>query len=98
MKQQDLEIYFGVVDPWNVNQIANMDQTPLEFCFNTKRARHSRKGENTVWTRSTGSGHDKQQCTVQLIVFADGEPLLIFKGTSQLISPRRKPSNTTRES
>ena len=66
-----------------------MDQTPLEFCFNTKGATYSTTGEKTVWARSTGSGHDKMQCTVQLTVFADGEPrmkpLLIFKGTGQRI-------------
>ena len=51
-----------------------MDQTPLEFCFNTKGATYETKGEKTVWTRTTGSGHEKRQCTVQLTVFADGEP------------------------
>ena len=89
MRQQDLEFYSGVVGSWNLNQIANVDQTPLEFCFNTKGASHSKKCENTVWTRSTRSDHDKRQCTVQLAVFAEGEPtvkpLLIFKGTGQRI-------------
>ena len=45
-------------------------------------------------TRTTGEGHDKRQCTVQLTIFADGEPrikpLLIFKGTGQRISDREK--------
>ena len=42
-----------------------------------------------VWTRTTGSGHEKRQSTVQLTVFTDGEPrfklLLIFKGTGKRI-------------
>ena len=89
-KQRDLlGNQTGAVGPWDLNQIANMDQTPLEFCFNTKGATYSMTGEKTVWARTTGSGHDKRQCTVQLTVFADGEPrvkpLLIFKGTGQRI-------------
>ena len=47
-----------------------------------------------MWTRTTGEGHDKRQCTVQLPIFADGEPrikpLLIFKGTGQRIPDREK--------
>ena len=79
----------GVVGPWELSDIANMDQTPLEFCFNTKGATYATTGDKTIWTRTTGSGHDKRQCTVQLTVFADGEPrlkpLLIFKGTGKRI-------------
>ena len=71
-----------------------MDQTPLQFCFNTKGATYAEKGEKSVWTRTTGEGHDKRQCTVQLTIFADGEPrikpLLIFKGTGQRIPDREK--------
>ena len=35
----------GLVGPWEQKDIANMDQTPLEFCFNTKGAtlQHHRK-------------------------------------------------------
>ena len=89
-KQRDfLGIQTGAAGPWDLNQIANIDQTSLESCFNTKGATYSTTGEKTVWARSTGSGHDKMQCTVQLTVFADGEPglkpLLIFKGTGQRI-------------
>ena len=79
----------GAIGPSNLSDIANMDQTPLEFCFNTNGATYETKGEKTVWTRTTGSGHEKRQCTVQLTVFADGEPrikpLLIFKGTGRRI-------------
>ena len=69
--------------PWKTSDIANMDQTPLEFCFNTKGATYSSKGEKTVWCHTTGSGQDKCQCTVQLTIFADGiasvKPLLFLK-------------------
>ena len=46
-----------------------------------------------VWTRTTRSGHGKCQCTVQLTVFADGEPrikpLLIFQGDRKA-NPRQR--------
>lgn len=52
-------------------------------------ATYATKGEKTVWTQTTGSGHEKRQCTVQLTVFADGEPqispLLKLKGTGKRI-------------
>lgn len=61
-----------------------MDQTPLLFTFASGET-YSQTGEKTVWVRG---GLDKRQCTVQLTVFADGEPrmkpLLIFKGTGAL--------------
>ena len=76
-----------MVGPWELSDIANMDQTLLEFCFNTKGATYATTGDKTIWTRTTGSGHDKRQCTVQLTVFSDGEPrlkpLLIFEGTQK---------------
>ena len=101
-KQRDLlGIETGGVGPWDLNEIANMDQTPLEFCFNTKGASYSTTGKKNIWARSTGSGHDKRQCTIQLTVFVDGEPrvkpLLILKGIDQRIS-EKEPGNTTRES
>lgn len=84
----------GIVGPWELRDIANMDQTPLQFCFNTKGASYAEKGEKSVSTRTTSGGHDKGQCTVQLTIFADGEPrikpLLIFKGTEQRIPDREK--------
>ena len=80
----------GLLGPWELSDIANMDQTPLEFCFNTKGSTYNNTGENTVWCRTSGSGHEKRQCTVQLTIFADGishvKPLIIFKGTGQRIS------------
>ena len=41
-----------------------MDQTPLQFYFNTKGATYAEKGEKSVWTRMTGEGPDKSQCTM----------------------------------
>lgn len=42
------------------------------------------RGAKAVWHRGAGSGLDKHQSTVQLTIFADGEPrvklLLIFRG------------------
>lgn len=91
-KQDLANIQEGFIGPWNLSIIANMDQTPLEFCFNTKGATYETKGEETIWTRSTGSGHEKRQCTVQLTIFADGEPqvkpLLTFKGSGKRIPDR----------
>ena len=47
-----------------------------------------------MWTRSTGSGHKKRQCTVQLTVFADGvqciKSLLIFKCTGKRIPDKKE--------
>ena len=34
----------GIIGPWNLSDIANMDQTPLEVCFNTKGATYETKG------------------------------------------------------
>lgn len=54
--------------------------------------------EKTVWCRTTGSGHNKRQCTVQLTIFADveprGKPFIILKGKGQRI-PAKKPVNMT---
>ena len=73
VKKQELdEKQSGVLGPWKTSDIANMDQTPLEFCFNTKGVTYSSKGEKTVWCCTTGSGQDKHQCTAQLTIFADG--------------------------
>ena len=77
----------------NLSDIANIDQPPLEFCFNTKGATYADTGEKTVWCITTGSGQDKRQCTLKLTIFADGvprvKPLIIFiKGTEQRIAAK----------
>ena len=60
-----------------------MDQTPLPFTFADGHT-YADKGSKSVWVRGGQSGLEKRQCTVQLTIFADGEPrikpFLIFKG------------------
>lgn len=47
-----------------------------------------------MWHQGAQSGMEKRQCTVQLIIFADGEPhvkpLLIFRGQGKRISKKEK--------
>ena len=66
-----------------------MDQTALPFCF-TEGATYADKGEKNVWVRGGASGLEKRQCTVQVTIFADGQPgvklLIIFKGTGKQIT------------
>ena len=68
---------------WTMAKIANVYQTPLSFTF-TDGSTYTEKGEKTVWVRGGTSGLDKRQCTVQITLFADGEPrikpLVIFRG------------------
>ena len=72
-----------------LHQIANMDQTPLPFCF-TDGTTYDQTGAQTVWVRGAASGLDKRQCTVQLTIFADGvarvKPLIIFRGKGARIT------------
>ena len=74
---------------FSLSTIANVDQTPLPLTFN-KGQGYDQKGAKTVWHCGAQSGFDKRQCTVQLTIFADGEPrvkpLLIFRGKSLRIS------------
>ena len=76
-----------------MHQIANMDQTPLQFCFSDGPT-YAGCGDKTVWVRGGASGLEKRQCTVQLTIFADGKPrlkpLLIFRGKGLRISLREK--------
>ena len=74
--------------------IANMDQTPLPFDLNVGKT-YAEKGSKTVWCRSVGgSGMNKRQATVQLTIYADGEPrvkpLIIFRATGQRITQQEK--------
>ena len=91
LKEEELkDKQIGLLGPWELSDIANMDQTPLKFCFNTKGSTYNNTGEKTVWCRTSGSGHEKRQCTVQLTIFADGvshvKSLIILKGTGQRIA------------
>ena len=75
------------------SQIANMDQTPLPFCF-MDGGTYADTGDKTVWVRSGASGLEKRQCTAQIMLFANRQPrvkpLLIFKGKGKRISFREK--------
>jgi hypothetical protein len=70
---------------FELSEIANMDQTPLQFEFLSSKT-YAFKGEKTVFVKSARSGWDKRQCTLQILVHADGKPrckpLLIFHGAS----------------
>ena len=73
----------GELGQFELATIANVDQTPLPFCF-SKGEGYDMTGAKTVWHRGGASGLEKRQCTAQLTIFADGEPrvkpLLIFRG------------------
>ena len=78
----------GPLGQWTPRQVANMDQTPLPFSFCDGET-YADTGEQSVWVRGGGSGLEKRQCTVQLTLFADGEPrvkpLIIFRGKGKRI-------------
>ena len=78
---------------WKDNMVANMDQTPMPFVFGGGKT-YTEKGAKTVWIRGGQSGQDKRQCTVQLTIFADGEPrvkpMIIFRGTGKKIKDEEK--------
>ncbi|KAF3924499.1 hypothetical protein ABW20_dc0105467 [Dactylellina cionopaga] len=80
---------------FSLANIANMDQTPLQFEFiSGKTKTYEMTGAKTVWSRSKGSGLDKRQATVQLCIFADGvpriKPLIVFKGQGTRLLPAEK--------
>ena len=79
----------GPLGKFALSSVANMDQTPLQFCFSDGPT-YADTGDKTVWVRGGSSGLEKRQCTVQLTIFADGEPrvkpLLIFRGKGLRIS------------
>ena len=68
----------GNVGPWELYDIANVDQTPLQ------NSTHAEKAEKSLWPPTTG----------ELPTFADGEPcikpLMIFKGTGQTSRQRKE--------
>ena len=68
---------------FKLSEISNMDQSPLPF-ESQKGRTYATKGSKTVTIRGAKSGWEKRQCTLQVIVFADGinrcKPLLMFKG------------------
>ena len=74
-------------------EITNMGQTPLPFVFHDGRSYDTTKAKE-VWCASASSGLDKQQCTVQLTIFADGvpqvRPTIILCGKGNRISANEK--------
>ena len=85
--------FVGPLGKFELSQIANVDQTPLPFTF-TDGTTYDDTGASTVWVRGGASGLDKRQCTVQLTIFADGEPrvkpMLIFRGKGKRITFHEK--------
>jgi hypothetical protein len=77
---------------FELSEIANMDQTPISFEFLDKRT-YDTTGVKTVFLKQTGSGWDRRQATLQILVHADGiqrcKPLLIFHGMNE--DHRQKP-------
>lgn len=73
----------GPLGQFTPSTIANVDQTPFPFTFNGGEG-YDVTGTSTVWHHGGASGLEKQQCTVQLTIFANGvprvKPLLIFRG------------------
>jgi len=86
----------GSLGKWKLSSIANMDQTPIEFDMCAKGATYESRGAKTVWVKSSGSGLDKRQATVQLTVFVDGirrvQPLIVFRGKGLRISQKERSS------
>jgi hypothetical protein len=79
---------------FELSEIANMDQTPIAFEFLDKRT-YDTTGVKTVFLKQTGSGWDRRQATLQILVHADGiqrcKPLLIFHGKNE--DHRQKPKS-----
>jgi transposase-like protein len=77
---------------FELSEIANMDQTPISFEFLDSRT-YDTTGVRTVFVKQTGSGWDRRQATLQILVHADGiqrcKPLLIFHGKNE--DHRQKP-------
>jgi len=83
----------GPLGKFELKQSANVGQTPLPFTV-TYGTMYEDTGASSIWVRGGASGLDKRQCTVQLIIFADGEsrvkPLIIFWGKGKQITFREK--------
>ena len=60
-----------------------MNQTPLPFAMDDGKT-YADKRSSAVWRATHGSGLDNRQCSVQLKIFADGnprvKPVVIFQG------------------
>lgn len=74
----------AAVGRYRLQNICNMDQTPLPFEY-LEGQTYNTTGEKNIWIQSSStSGWDKRQGTIQLTVFADGvprvQPLVFFRG------------------
>jgi transposase-like protein len=85
---------------FELSEIANMDQTPISFEFLDNKT-YDTKGVRTVFVKQTGSGWDRRQATLQILVHADGiqrcKPLLIFHGKNKDHRQKPKAGNLRRE-
>ena len=85
---------------FELSEIANMDQTPISFEFLDKRT-YDTIGVRTVFLKQTGSGWDRRQATLQILVYADSiqkyKPLLIFHGMNEDHRQKPKAGNLRRE-
>jgi hypothetical protein len=66
---------------FELSDIANIDQTPLSLEFLDNKI-YDIKGIKTVFVKQTGSGWDRRQATLQIVIHADSirpcKPLLIL--------------------
>ena len=77
-----------------------MDQTLISFKFLHKRT-YDTTGVRTVFLKQTGSGWNRRQATLQILVHADGiqrcKPLLIFHGMNKDHRQKLKAGNLRRK-
>ena len=74
-----LDKLFGLYPP---NRTFNVDQVPLPFVVDNEITMDF-TGTKRVWVKQMGSGLDKRQATLQLLIRGQGEqpkPCLIFRG------------------
>jgi hypothetical protein len=85
---------------FELSEITNIDQTPISFEFLDNRT-YDTTGIRTVFVKQTGSGWDRRQATLQILVHADGiqrcKPLLIFHGKNEDHRQKPKAGNLRRE-
>ena len=53
------------VGRYQLSEITNMDQSPIAYEFLSAKS-YSFKGEKTIWTKTSRSGWDKRQATLQI--------------------------------
>ena len=82
-----------ILGVFRLSDIANVDQTPCSFEF-LDRKTYNIQGKKNIWVKSTSSGLDKRQMTIQLTIFADGiprvKPIVVFRGKDLRITPTEK--------